>query len=70
MAKYPIESRWAMNLSAGFDLRLADRLKAAFGHRFDGRNPLCYVRSLMIHENLSKSIEDLSARMIAIRDSL
>jgi hypothetical protein len=25
---------------------------------------------VMIHENLSQSIEDLSSRMIAIRDSL
>jgi len=28
------------------------------------------VHANMIHENLTQSIEDLSARMIAIRDSL
>src|SRR5688500_9941052 len=31
---------------------------------------LCYGNPTMIHENLSQSIEDLSARIIAIRDSL
>src|SRR5262249_10246171 len=30
----------------------------------------CYLGGPMIHENLERSIEDLSSRMIAIRDSL
>ena len=32
--------------------------------------PLCYGEVIMIHENMSQSIEGLSARIIAIRDSL
>jgi hypothetical protein len=31
---------------------------------------LPHIVSIMIHDNLTQSIEDLSARMIAIRDSL
>jgi hypothetical protein len=31
---------------------------------------LCATVSGMVHENLAQSIEDLSARIIAIRDSL
>jgi len=37
---------------------------------FDAPSALCYGERPMIHEHLSKSIEDLSARMIVIRDSL
>jgi hypothetical protein len=36
----------------------------------DPRAQFRHIIAIMIHENLTQSIEDLSARMIAIRDSL
>jgi hypothetical protein len=44
---------------------LCERILACLDpdHQFDDK-------IAMIHENLSQTIEDLSARMIAIRDSL
>jgi hypothetical protein len=47
----------------------APRMPASRG-RLSPLPAMCYGERSMIHENLAQSIEDLSARIIAIRDSL